>query len=68
MPRQKILTETKVEQGKEMIEQGKPKNLRISPPPFPKRLTLPRPIVSLDFDILGALRKLHIKIPILRAI
>ena len=37
-------------------------------PPFPERLNLPRPIVTPDFDILGELRNLCIKIPLLQAI
>eukprot|EP00253_Pinus_taeda_P022314 PITA_22314 len=37
-------------------------------PPFPERLVIPRPIQQLDFDILGELKNLYIKIPFLQAI
>ena len=40
----------------------------MSPPIFPERITLPKLITSLDFDILGELRNLCIKIPLLQAI
>ena len=36
--------------------------------PFPKRLIIPRPIQHPNFDILGELKNLYIKIPILQAI
>ena len=39
-----------------------------SSPLFPKRLVIPRPIQYLDFDILGELQNLYIKIPFLQAI
>ena len=39
-----------------------------SSPPFPERLIIPRPIQHPDFDILGELRNLFIKIPLLQAI
>eukprot|EP00253_Pinus_taeda_P031302 PITA_31302 len=39
-----------------------------SPPPFPERLAIPRPIQYPDFDILGELQNLYIRIPFLRAI
>jgi len=37
-------------------------------PPFPERLIIPRPIEHPDFDILGELKNLYIKIPLLQAI
>ena len=67
-PKQTNITETKVEKEKEMVDQEKSENLRISPTPFPERLTLPRPMVSPNFDILGEYRNLCIKIPLLQAI
>eukprot|EP00253_Pinus_taeda_P015703 PITA_15703 len=36
-------------------------------PPFPERLIIPRPIQHPDFDILGELKNLYIKIPLLQA-
>ena len=39
-----------------------------SSPPFPKRLIIPRPIQYPDFEILGELQNLYIKIPLLQAI
>eukprot|EP00253_Pinus_taeda_P017564 PITA_17564 len=39
-----------------------------SSPPFPKRLVIPRPIQQPDFDTLGELQNLYIKIPFLQAI
>eukprot|EP00253_Pinus_taeda_P025658 PITA_25658 len=39
-----------------------------SSPPFPKRLIIPQPIQYPDFDILGELKNLYIKIPFLQAI
>eukprot|EP00253_Pinus_taeda_P033108 PITA_33108 len=40
----------------------------ISSPPFPERLVIPRPIQQPNFDILGELQNLYIKIPFLQAI
>lgn len=39
-----------------------------SSPPFPERLVIPRPLQYPDFDILGELQNLYIKIPFLQAI
>eukprot|EP00253_Pinus_taeda_P017006 PITA_17006 len=39
-----------------------------SSPPFPERLVIPRPVQYPDFDILGELQNLYIKIPFLQAI
>jgi len=39
-----------------------------SSPPFPERLAIPRPTQYLDFDILGELQNLYIRIPFLQAI
>eukprot|EP00253_Pinus_taeda_P008534 PITA_08534 len=39
-----------------------------SSPPFPERLVIPRPIQQPNFDILGELQNLYIKIPFLQAI
>ena len=39
-----------------------------SSPPFPERLIIPRPIEHHDFDLLGELKNLCIKIPLLQAI
>ena len=53
---------------KETIDQKRPEERRVTLPPFPKRLNLPRPIINSDFDILGELRNLCIKISLLQAI
>ena len=37
-------------------------------PPFPERLVIPRPVQHPDFDILGGLQNLYIRIPFLQAI
>jgi len=37
-------------------------------PPFPERLIIPCPIECLDFNLLGELKNLCVKIPILQAI
>eukprot|EP00253_Pinus_taeda_P005769 PITA_05769 len=39
-----------------------------SPPPFPEPLAIPRPTQYPDFDILGELQNLYIRIPFLQAI
>eukprot|EP00253_Pinus_taeda_P028703 PITA_28703 len=39
-----------------------------SSPPFPERLVIPRPVQYPDFDILGELQNLYIRIPFLQAI
>ena len=59
---------TKTGKDKETIDQQKTEELRVTLPPFPERLNLPRPIINPDFDILGELRNLCIKIPLLQAI
>ena len=61
-PRKTNIIETEVEQEKEIVDQEKPENIRIFSTPFPKRLTQLRPMVSPDFDILGELRNLCIKL------
>ena len=44
------------------------KQASTSSPPFPERLVISRPIQPPDFDILGELQNLYIKIPFLQAI
>jgi len=39
-----------------------------SSPPFLKRLIIPHPIEYLDFDLLGELKNICVKIPLLQAI
>ena len=56
---------TKPGKDKEKIDQQRQKELRVTPPPFPERLNLPKPIITPNFDILGELRNLCIKIPLL---
>ena len=59
---------TEIGKDKEKIDQQRPEELRVTLPPFPERLNLPRPIITPDFDILAELRNLCIKIPLLQAI
>ena len=57
-----------IEQGRDKVDQKDPENLIISSPPFPERLTLLKLIISSYFDLLGELKNIFIKIPLLQAI
>ena len=46
---------TKKGKDEEKIEQQRPEDLKIGPPPFPERLNLPRPIINSEF---GGIKKL----------
>jgi len=59
---------TKIKQGEDIVEQQNSNKTIISSPPFPKRLEINKPVVYPDFDILGELKNLCIKIPLLQAI
>ena len=59
------MTKTMVNKGRDTVDQKDTKSLIISSPPFPERLTFPKPIVSSDFDLLGELKNFCIKIPLL---
>ena len=51
-----------------MVRQHTHDQATTSSPPFPERLIIPRPIEHLYIDILGELKNLYIKIPLLQAI
>jgi len=42
----------------EIVEHKDLEKLMVTSPPFPKRLTIPKPIVYPDFDLLGELKNL----------
>ena len=63
-----LMNITEIGKDEETIDQQRPEELRVTPPPFPERLTLPRPMITPYFDILGELRNLSIEIPLLQAI
>jgi len=52
-------------QGEYTIRHKYPEQIIITSPPFPERLIIPRPIEYPDFDLLGELKNLYIKIPLL---
>ena len=56
---------------KEFQQQNQQKNqqqVTTSSPPFPERLIIPRPLEKPNFDLLGELKNLCIKIPLLQPI
>eukprot|EP00253_Pinus_taeda_P007925 PITA_07925 len=55
-------------QEEDLVRQKTHEQATTSSPPFPKRLIIPRPIEHPDFDLLGELKNLCIKIPLLQAI
>jgi hypothetical protein len=48
------------------VEQQNPDE--IPPPPLPKRLMIEKPAVYPNFDIIGELKNLYVKIPLLQAL
>ena len=62
------MKETKVKQGRDIVDQKDTENIIMFSPPFPKRLTLIKPLVSSDFDLIGELKDICIKIPFLQDI
>lgn len=54
--------------GEDTVRQKDPEQIIITSPSFPERLIIPRPIEYPDFDLLGELKNLCIKIPLLQAI
>ena len=67
-PKQSTMTKIEVKKGRDTVDQKDTENLINYTPPFLERLTLPKPIVSLYFYLLGELKNLCIKIPLLYAI
>jgi len=55
-------------QEEDVVRQQTHDQATTSSPPFLERLIIPRPIEDSDFDLLGELRNLCIKIPLLQAI
>ena len=56
---------TKIDKNKETTDQQKPEELKIATPPFPEILNIPKSITNSEFDTLGELRILCVKIPLL---
>jgi hypothetical protein len=55
-----------VEQGGNTIEQQNPDENITPPPPFPERLMIAKPTVYHNIDIVGELKILYVKIPLLQ--
>lgn len=62
------MTDTEIKQGEDIDEHKDPKKLIVASPPFPERLTIPKLVVYPDFDLIGELKNICIKIPLLQAI
>lgn len=58
----------KITQEEDTMRQKDPEKIITSSPPFLERLIIPRPIGYPDFDLLGELKNIFIKIPLLQAI
>jgi hypothetical protein len=52
-------------QGENTVQQQNSDEDIISPPPFPERLMIEKPIVYTNFDIVGELNNICLKIPLL---
>eukprot|EP00253_Pinus_taeda_P028345 PITA_28345 len=59
---------TELKKAEETDQHEDPEKLIVTSPPFPERLMIPKPIVYPDFKLVGELKKLCIKIPLLWAI
>lgn len=59
---------TKLKQGEETNQHEYPKKLTVTSPLIPERLKIPKTIVYPDFDLVGELKNICIKIPLLQAI
>jgi hypothetical protein len=57
-----------IEQGGNTVESQDSDKDAIPSPPFPERLMIMKPIVYLDFNIVGEIKNLYIKIPLLQAL
>lgn len=60
------MNDTKIKQGEDTIENKYPEKLIVASPPLPKRLTIP--VAYPKFDLVGELKNIFIKIPLLQAI
>jgi hypothetical protein len=61
-----IMEET--EKGGNTVEPHDPDKDVTLPPPFPERLMIAKPVVYPNFDIVGELKNLYVKIPLLQAL
>jgi len=57
-----------LKQGEEMDQHEHHEKLTVTSPPFLERLMIPKPIIYPDFDLVGELKNICIKIPLLQAI
>jgi hypothetical protein len=62
-----VITE-EIEQGGNTVESQDPDKGATPSPPFPKRLMIAKPTVYPNFDLVGELNNLYIKIPLLQAL
>jgi hypothetical protein len=62
-----VITE-EMEQGGNIVEPQNYDEDTTPPPSFPKRLMIEKLVVYPNFDIIGELRNLYVKIPLLRAL
>jgi hypothetical protein len=60
-----VVIKKETEQGGNTIEKNNPNEDVTPPPPFPERLMIEKPVVYPNFDIVGELRNLYVKIPLL---
>jgi hypothetical protein len=63
-----VVIAKEIKQGRNTVKSQDSDKDAIPSPPFPKRMMIEKPIVYLDFDIVGELRNLYIKIPLLQDI
>jgi hypothetical protein len=63
-PSSLVITE-EAEQGENIVEQQNPDKDVISSPSFPKRLMIAKPVVCPNFDIIGEIKNICVKIPLL---
>jgi hypothetical protein len=62
-----VITE-EIEQGGNTVESQDPDKDATPSPPFPEILMIEKPIVYPNFDIVGELKNLYVKIPLLQAL
>jgi len=63
-----LLSIEQAKQSEKEVQQQNQQQVKTYSPPFPERLIIPRPLVQSNFDLLGELKNLCIKIPLLQAI
>lgn len=62
------VTDIEIKQGEDTNKHKDLEKLRVTSPPFPERLTIPKPVVYPDFDLVGELKNICIKVPLLQTI